>query len=564
MVVLPDGKVLAGGSFTSFEGQPRTNLVRLIADGTAVDQTFTLGTEQTGLNQGVLAMAVQPDGKVVVVGGFTKLGGQPRQGVGRLNADGTLDTGFVPLDVGRILNKDCLVIQDDGKILVGGSALIRLNANGVADPSFTVRIGGAGSPAVSALALQGDGKILVGGQFTALDGQARSNLARLNPDGTLDPTFNATCDRAVQTLAAEPDGKILVGGSFSTLDGSSVGGLGRLNPDGTLDPGFNPQVLGEVYCLAPEADGSIIVGQSGGFRRVRADGTTDPNFVSLRFFYPESAAIGPDGAAILLGAIEMSTGIQPYVEWAGSTNPATQSLFYNGTGSITWLRGGSAPEIWRALVETSTDGTNWVKLGEGTHVEGGWQLEGVSLKTGQLMRARGWITGSSAGLVSETQTVIQGPAIVASPSSRTNFTDTPVTLHAYAAASSPLGYQWYKDGAAILGATNNSLALPDLQLADAGAYTMTATNANGSQTTPAAILTVVPRPEIAAWFGPHPGGQMELVLAGPPRQQVIIESSTNLVSWQELGTAVLSTKPVPYFDLSSGASAQRFYRLRVP
>ena len=105
-------------------------------------------TPGDGFNPGadsyVTALAVQADGKIVVGGWFTTLGGQPRNYIGRLNADGTLDTTFNP------------------------------GADGY----------------VSALAVQEDGKIVVGGDFTTLGGQTRHAIGRLNADGTLDTTFN--------------------------------------------------------------------------------------------------------------------------------------------------------------------------------------------------------------------------------------------------------------------------------------------------------------------------------------------------------------------------------------
>src|SRR5439155_1175455 len=75
---------------------------------------------------------------------------------------------------------------------------------------------------VRAVALQPDGKILLGGDFTTLGGggighTARSRLGRLNPDGTLENSFNPGANSTVQALAVQADGKIVAGGSFTTL-----------------------------------------------------------------------------------------------------------------------------------------------------------------------------------------------------------------------------------------------------------------------------------------------------------------------------------------------------------
>src|ERR1035441_1647730 len=86
------------------------------------------------------------------------------------------------------------------------------------------------------LAVQADGKVLVGGLFTTLGGQARNGIGRLNPDGTLDSSFNPGAGpqySSVYSLAVQADGKILVAGDFTTLGGETRNHIARLNADGT-------------------------------------------------------------------------------------------------------------------------------------------------------------------------------------------------------------------------------------------------------------------------------------------------------------------------------------------
>ena len=100
LAVQPDGKILVGGDFTTLGGggtgtTPRNRIGRLNADG-SLDTSFN-----PGANGGVYALAVQPDGKILVGGDFTTLGGggtgtTTRNCIGRLNADGSLDTSFNP------------------------------------------------------------------------------------------------------------------------------------------------------------------------------------------------------------------------------------------------------------------------------------------------------------------------------------------------------------------------------------------------------------------------------------------------------------------------------------
>jgi uncharacterized delta-60 repeat protein len=187
LAVQPDGKILAGGVFTALGGQTRHYIGRLNADG-SLDSGFNPGASNTTpQNVAVNCLAVRPDEKILAGGVFTALAGQPRDSIGRLNDDGSLDTSFNTGTTNYYYYLNCLAAQPDGKVLVGGSfpALRRLNTNGTLDTNFNVPIGGALYCAVP----QPDGKILVGGTFTSLAGQARTNIGRLNPNGTLDTNF---------------------------------------------------------------------------------------------------------------------------------------------------------------------------------------------------------------------------------------------------------------------------------------------------------------------------------------------------------------------------------------
>ena len=242
---------------------------------------------------------------------------------------------------------------------------------------------GAGNPQmvdrVYSLAVQADGKILVGGEFTTLGGQPRHHLARLNADGTLDPTFNPRAEGGnspfVDSLVVQADGKILVGGRFRTLGGQPRDSLGRLNADGTLDTSFYPKVgifAPHVHCLVVQADGKILVG----------------------------------GEFTMLGG-------QPRDNLGrlNNTAPATQSLRYDGV-TITWLRGDTSPKVWRTTFDYSTDGVFWTSLGDGIRIPGGWQLTGVALPVDGTLRARGFATGgrdnASSGFVESLATKTNG------------------------------------------------------------------------------------------------------------------------------------------------------------
>jgi len=301
-----DGKILLGGSFTSFNSVTRNRLVRLNADGTEDTAFYTnLGT---GFNNIVQSLEIQSDGKILVVGAFTQLNSVTRNSLVRLNADGTVDTAFYN-NLGTSFNLGLrdIKVQSDGKILLGGSftsfnsvtrnRLVRLNADGTEDTAFYTNLGTGFNAQVDCLRIQSDGKILAGGLFTLFKGNTRNHLVRLNADGTEDTAFYTNMGTAfslrVFTLAIQSDGKIIVSGNFTTFN--SLGRLRfiRLNADGTEDTAFYTN-LGSSFnapanlnSLIIQSDGKILAGGAftifnGNTRnclvRLNADGTEDTAF----------------------------------------------------------------------------------------------------------------------------------------------------------------------------------------------------------------------------------------------------------------------------------------------
>ena len=164
-----------------------------------------------------------------------------------------------------------LGVQTDRKPVPGGRyenidgnpvvALGRLNADGVFDDTFGIDIGVDGE--VFAVAVQPDGGIIIGGDFKKVAGVDAKNIARLNPDGTLDPTFavGSGADKSVRDIAIQDDGKLVVVGEFGVLSGAAFGKVARLNPDGTADVEFTPGMgaNGIVHSVGLQQDGGIIV-----------------------------------------------------------------------------------------------------------------------------------------------------------------------------------------------------------------------------------------------------------------------------------------------------------------
>lgn len=354
--VQPDGKIVVGGNFTTIGARPRNRLARMYADG-RVDHSFNPGSDafELGRNGTVALIAQQPDG-LLLAGGFQHtLAGQVRIGLGRLYADGELDTPFNPAagPAGTSPVVNCAVVQEEeAMIIVGGnfrqmggllrSNLARLNADGTVDSGFTANVTFEeiwAEPVVSALALQPDGKILVGGNFNRVGGVARTNLARLNANGTVDTSFNPEASGMVETLAVQDDGKILAGGSFTTIGGASRSFIARLNADGTADSTFNPGADSAVYSLVLQPDGRILVGGNfyslGGatknqLGRLNANGSLDTTFhapVVGDFPRIHSIALQANGMLVVSGAFTFISGTR---------RNQIARLFPNGTLDTTW------------------------------------------------------------------------------------------------------------------------------------------------------------------------------------------------------------------------------------
>lgn len=277
-----DGKILIGGSFSSVGGTSRSKIARINTDGT-LDTGFVPPTISSDVN----AIAVQSDGKIVIGGSFTTVGGSSYRRIARLNADGSLDSS---LTVGTGFSSFVydVEIQSDGKIVAGGSfssynscsggcpGLVRLNTDGSFDSSLDV---GSGAAAIYALEIQSDEKIVAAGAFTEFDGESKNYIVRVNSDGSLDSGFAGTgADNIILDVALQSDGDILIGGNFTSYSGTTRTRVARINTDGTLDTGFTDGGANAfVYKMLPQTSGKVIIG--GSFTQV--DGTSQNYFARL-------------------------------------------------------------------------------------------------------------------------------------------------------------------------------------------------------------------------------------------------------------------------------------------
>jgi len=237
-----DGNVVLGGSFSTLQPNgaaspfSRQNIARINADG-MLDMGF-----DPKANGVVRCVTVQPDGKVLLGGDFFRLqpNGAPsftqREFIARVNADGTVDA-FNPKASDIV---QCIVVQPDGKVLFGGGfttlqpngalsptnryRIARVNADGTLDTGFDPRANGG----VSNVAVQADGKVLLCGNFNALQPNGATSstprrfFARVNADGTLDTHFDPNPSFVVNGVEVQADGKVLLGGFFDSFEPSGA------------------------------------------------------------------------------------------------------------------------------------------------------------------------------------------------------------------------------------------------------------------------------------------------------------------------------------------------------
>lgn len=292
-VVSQDDRIIAGGITST--SSDRT-LFRVNSDG-SIDNAFLGHALVRGV---VVTSLLEPDGKIMVGGIFHFLGSTPRRFLGRLNADGTVDLAFDPgTAFGEIVRS--VVRQPDGKYLVGtgvsingpGPAVFRLLSNGSVDPTFTPPVLGT-STSVTAIALQSDGSILIGGNFTSVNGSQRPGFARLNADGSLDSLSLpiTVLSGGIVDIVVQTTGKIIIGGSFYGPSGSGINHVARINVDGSLDPTFSSNIAGNfsgnVSSVSQIGDdlyvGDTLMRNGGGSKsppvKLDQDGRVDPSFSS--------------------------------------------------------------------------------------------------------------------------------------------------------------------------------------------------------------------------------------------------------------------------------------------
>ena len=297
MALRPNGTIIAGGLFDSYNGVKRDRVVSILPDG-GLDQSFNLAnaTETRDPQRAVYDITIQPNGRIIVAGSFKHLGGWFAPHLTRLMPDGSPDLGFVRRPY-ALHNQHDIALLPDGSFLTGGNHASRyfvrkLQSNGEKRiPEFKESPVSPGNGMVQAIVALPNGKILVGGFFGKVHGKRYHSILQLNADGSVDESFQASPDTRgrIDSIAVQPDGRILIAGSFTNLHGRPLRTIARMHADGSVDESFRPGEAfeGHVRSIALQPDGRIIAGglfskydgkRAINVARLNSDGSLDESF----------------------------------------------------------------------------------------------------------------------------------------------------------------------------------------------------------------------------------------------------------------------------------------------
>lgn len=347
----PDGKIILGGWFTSYNGTTANRIVRLNPDGSK-DTSFNSGT---GFNNTIHTINLQTDGKIIVCGRYTSYNNLTKNRIVRLNIDGSIDTSFNS-GIGFNSNVNSVHIQSDNKIIIGGeftsysgiseNRIIRLNNDGSKDTTFN--IGNGANWIVNSINQQSDGKIIIGGEFTLFNNIIKKEIIRINNDGSIDNTFNigSGFEGGIITLSIDSNDKIIVGGSFISFNGNPMNKIILLNSDGSKDSNFN---LGNglnwsVNKFAIQDDNKIIIcGSFNSYKRLftpnilrlNVDGSVDQSFNTIGEGFNSAVTtvkILPNGKVIIGGWFDTYNGIISKKIIRLNTDGSKDNSFNIGTG----------------------------------------------------------------------------------------------------------------------------------------------------------------------------------------------------------------------------------------
>ncbi|MCD8483405.1 MAG: hypothetical protein LR015_12535 [Verrucomicrobia bacterium] len=513
---LGDGRALVGGSFSL----PRSRIAMVNASG-AIDPAFTPQTSNVN-GHFVSAIALQDDGKILIGGRFNTFGGVAAVNLVRLNSDFTVDTDFQLLLNGAPDNDVMAIqVQPDGRILIGGTfsrigdqlgtnAIARLNPDGSVDTSFTSRITNSGS--VQVIRLADNGQIYLGGTFTGYDNGNR--VVRINSDGSRDLSFNTThASSTVRDILLLDNGDVLIAGDFNTAGRPYIA---RLNASGFLLPSFlsGVTVNNSVLSMAQQQNGRLVFGgnfttfgtPSNYFTRTESDGSPDGT-LSLQSGFSavvNRVALDADGSIWVAGnfqnyqgnpatrlirlagdAVPLEIGRQPAAPVAVSGQSVSISVAAAGFGPLTyqWFKGDPAQAVVNG---DGITGANSATLTFSPYSESDAGDYFV-----RITNANGDTLDSEIVSVA----TASAPILIEQPQSAIISSNHKLLLRVQASGAPTLSYSWTRDGTPV-GTNKPYLFLPTLTESDSGNYQVTVSNTFGSVNSAVATIEIIPSPAI--------------------------------------------------------------------
>lgn len=555
-----DNKIYIGGVFDLFNGNTARRIARISQTG-GFDTTFAT----PGCESSVNAIALQPDLKCIIGGEFTSVGNATTRRLARLNDNGSLDTAFTAnMGNGPDLGVDALAVQADGKILVGGrfqnfngvarNRLARVNADGSLDTGFSPGTG-PDQPVVS-INVQTDGKILICGNFTTFNGVARAGIVRLNADGSVDSSFNPGTGASglVNGAIVQNDGKIIVYGGFNFFNGMARAKIIRLLANGTIDTAYaqNTAINSDIRDAQLLPSGKLLIvgvffeinfASRRSVARLDVNGAHDllfdPGTGAGYLDSPANAAVNASGLdsndrLVVVGEFRQFDNIPfNFISRVGTTDPTAPLVITHPT-NLFILTGSNATF---AITASGTEPLSYQWRFGGVNISGATntsititnaQAANEGLYSAVVANTAGTATSSNASL-----TLGTFPFFVTPPQSITNVVGANVSFSVTAGGTTPLFYQWVFGGAALANQTNATLLLNNIQVTSGGPYTIIVSNQFGAVTN-SATLTVAAPPAITP--GPNGGSPA----TGQPQSLSVVQGQNATFSANAVGSAPLT------------------------
>ncbi|MFN0274870.1 MAG: T9SS type A sorting domain-containing protein, partial [Chitinophagales bacterium] len=336
LAIQSDGKILVGGKFSNVNGTSKNDLVRLNSDGT-IDATFSSGSGVTGGDNSITAIKILSDGKLLAAGSFSNYNGTLRNDIVRLFDNGSLDTSFDP---GAGCDNKIFVLAEDsaGNYLVGGAfsqyqytdvgVMFRVLPDGLLDTTFVHTME---NDEINDIIILSDEKIMVGGAMK-YEGTTNRHLLRLFNTGCIDPSFVPGFDieDVVEDIFLNEDGRMYVSGNFNSYAGNTCYNLALINSDASFNSTFNTTKFCDASATHIEktTDGKLII--SGDFQSING---ASRNYIARLYASDSTPPVCTTPTGVTATSITTTTA---KIKWDAMADALNYRLQYRVLGTTPW------------------------------------------------------------------------------------------------------------------------------------------------------------------------------------------------------------------------------------